>query len=511
MTASTVSNYEISHQRDWWTFTVLVAVSTFAFLVLVGVFWVGYLGSDDTTYWEGAVGWTTHFPYVGGSHWALRHTLVLPLAVSRLIFGDGLLALSLPSLLYALAFIAMLTFWMQSALGKFATAIALGLVVTHPQFVLLSSTADVDIPEMFFIVSAFFLIDRAISNIKKREADRSAPNKPDLLWRLFSAGVLLGLGAISRETTIFALSAIMVLFIAGYGMPRRFYFFVGIGFAVVTGLETLWLWTRTGTLFYRYKIDLHHDSNISRWVDQGAAIPFVHPLVDPVTMFLFNHNFGLLTWIGVPLAFWLIGRSKTLSADARRMLVLLGTLSLVWALLAAGNWKILPLIPRYYLLPFVILSVLAGIALSQLWQQGRKRMAAGLGAVLLSGNLMALAIDNRNFMFGEYTLADLASKSTGTIHTDPLTLRRAGTLLKWRGVRDHVNSKPPASGELFYLNPAHATSNPDIRSGWGILERREVPLNDVQQALCRLLPANAPLFASKSRCEPHYVTLYRIS
>src|SRR5580704_15828454 len=81
--------------------TALLLVATVvAFLVVVSVFWVGFLGSDDTLYWAGAGGWLAHVPYLGNTHWALRHTLVIPMAITRGLLGDGLPALLLPSLLY---------------------------------------------------------------------------------------------------------------------------------------------------------------------------------------------------------------------------------------------------------------------------------------------------------------------------------------------------------------------------------------------------------------------------
>src|SRR5262249_34560542 len=159
-------------------------------------------------------------------------------------------------------------------------------------------------------------------------------------------------------------------------------------------------------------------STINRWADQGAAIPFIHPAMDPVIMLFLNHNFGVLAWIGLPLVIWLARQRDELTNEARRMAVLLGTLALTWAILAAGLWTLLPLFPRYYLISSVVISVLSGMALALIWQRGRPGVSILLGVFIVSGNLIALSADNRNFMFGEHILVELGSRDKRTIHTD---------------------------------------------------------------------------------------------
>ena len=67
-------------------FVLLVAVAMMAFG------WVGYYGSDDISYAAGGRGWLYDFPYVGDSHWTLRHTVVVPMAESDPISLDTELA-----------------------------------------------------------------------------------------------------------------------------------------------------------------------------------------------------------------------------------------------------------------------------------------------------------------------------------------------------------------------------------------------------------------------------------
>jgi hypothetical protein len=42
------------------------------------------------------------------------------------------------------------------------------------------------------------------------------------------------------------------------------------------------------------------------------------------------------------------------------------------------------------------------------------------------------------------------------IFTDPMTRYRADLLLRWASAGDRVGQRPPAAGDLFFHNPAHA-------------------------------------------------------
>lgn len=459
---------------------VITVVAICIYLGLISIFFVGFLGSDDFLYWQGAGGWLTQVPYLGNSHWSLRHTLVIPMAITRLGFGNGMFAMLLPSLLYTLGIIIVLALWTRRVAGLAATAAAITFVVTNPQFLLLSSTANIDMIELFFIFSAFALIHIAM--------DRAGISRTKESWSiLLMVGASIGLAMLSRETSIFAIAAMGFLFLAGYGMHRAYYFIVGIGFCCIIGLELTYFWAMTGNPFYRSTISVNHDSTINRWVEQGAAVPVLHPIIDPVTMLLLNHNFGFVFWVGIPLIVWLIRKDK-LNASTRRMAVLAITLALTWSVLAAGLWRLLPLTPRYFLLPSIVVSVLSGVALAQMWQRGWRRMPLLLGVLLVSVNILSVSLDNRNFMYGERTLVDIASREAGPIYTDPQTLRRAALLLEWKGIANRVISGPPKAGSLFYYNPARASVN--LQANWVVIEQHSLPPTIGQRIAVHAIPAN---------------------
>ena len=86
-------------QPRWETFVAPLAFLALG-VALLSVFHVGFQASDDINYLVGALGWLDSFPYVGNSHWTLRHTITLPTAAFIQLFGMNGLAASLSNMLY---------------------------------------------------------------------------------------------------------------------------------------------------------------------------------------------------------------------------------------------------------------------------------------------------------------------------------------------------------------------------------------------------------------------------
>ena len=490
-------------------FWMLLAAASVLFLGMLNVFWVGFLGSDDVSYWEGSTGWLHHFPYLGGDHWTLRHALVVPIALFRLIFGNNSVSLFLPTILYAEGLIAVIGIWTWRSSGASATIAALLFVVTYPQVIIYSSTADIDVIELFFVFCAFFLLGSVITNARSAPATDGALSAPDRR-RLIIAGGFLGFGLLSRETAAFAIVAVTILCLTQYGLARKYYLLVLVGLTAVVGLEMLYLWGQSGHLFYRYSLDAHHDSNINRWTDQGAAIPIVNPAVDPFTMLFLNHNFGLVSWVALPLSIWLFRRDD-LQERERTLIVLLGTLALAWTVLSAALWKSLVLIPRYYVLPSVCILVLAGLALGRMWHDGRRWLPCMLGVLLVSSNLIALSLDNRNVMFAEYKLVELAVQRNYTIYADQHTLHRAELLLDWANVRKRVTADPVRRGDLVFINPMRPYPGLVPAKDWKIIYESPVPLSGGHLIACSVPKQLTPKeMLGMHGCGREILRLYRV-
>jgi len=270
------------------------------------------------------------------------------------------------------------------------------------------------------------------------------------------------------------------------------------------------VWWMSGDLFYRLTISLHHDATIDRRLEQGASVPLLHPAIDPLMMLLFNHHFGLLAWIGVPLVIWLMRRGN-LTGSARRLAVLAITLALTYTMLTAAAWSELNLAPRYFLLPSLLLSILSGMALALLWRRGTRRLAVVLGTLLIGANLLSASVDFRNtVMYGEHVLVDIAAREATPIHTDEETLSRAELLLRWRGLADHVTDTPPGPGDFFYFNPARTNLRPG--DSWTVVERHGLPISFGQFLASHLLPAGTLSQAQWNKLGRGHpdVTLYRL-
>src|SRR2546421_9525283 len=79
--------------------------ATLCLLLVVG----GFSDWDDHSYVEAADGWLAHAPFIGTTHWHLRHPLVLAIAASFWLFGRSEAALMVPTILCYLG-ILFLTF-----------------------------------------------------------------------------------------------------------------------------------------------------------------------------------------------------------------------------------------------------------------------------------------------------------------------------------------------------------------------------------------------------------------
>jgi 4-amino-4-deoxy-L-arabinose transferase-like glycosyltransferase len=407
-------------------------------VALIGLGWIGFLGSDDTTYALGAYGWIEQFPYVGG-HGTIRYTITVPIALSFLAFGENEFTLALPTLLYTFGLVALIFFTVLRLFGCAFAVVAAVLVATMPLLVISASIAGIDVIETLCIFGSLFLFLGAI--------DRRSSS----LW--FVAGVAAAFGFLTRETTIFLIVFYALVFLIGVGGRRLPYFTMGSGFLCIWLIEILWLKIATGDPFYRVTIALHHDTGntINRAVDQAGNL-VVHPAIDPFLVVLFNQEFALLFWAAVPAAIWLLLRCPMAMRQQRFVRVIAG-FSLTWFVCVAAATSLLPLNPRYFMPSAVGAAILLGVAAVRLYAVSQPLWTLGIAAgLLLAANFAGVYVDNRHYMFGEYKLRELASTLDEPLKTDPATERRAYLLLRWANLEDRISSEPPKDGDLYVHN-----------------------------------------------------------
>jgi hypothetical protein len=130
-------------------------VILFIGVIMLGIGWVGYVGSDDHSYARGAFGWLNHFPYVGQDHWTLRHTVVIPVAVSLAVFGIREISLGLPSALLFLLMLAVNFHCLERFSGTRFSVFSSIYMATTPLFVI-QATFPQDVIAQLFAVSLSF-------------------------------------------------------------------------------------------------------------------------------------------------------------------------------------------------------------------------------------------------------------------------------------------------------------------------------------------------------------------
>jgi hypothetical protein len=213
----------------------------------------------------------------------------------------------------------------------------------------------------------------------------------------------------------------------------------------------------TGDPLYRINISLHHDSTIDRTVDLAGNV-IVNPLIDPLLVLALNQEFMLLFFFAVPLAIWL-AFGKGISPHLRHFARVTGLFAIVWFVCVAAAQKLLPLNPRYFMITATLCCILAGAALAQLFARGKRaRLLAGLILLALAGtNFVGIYVENKDSLYGERKLAQLASEyPRESINTDPMTRYRSDMLLRWEHAGSRVLDRSPEPGALYFHNPANA-------------------------------------------------------
>lgn len=444
--------------------TSLTLVTFLVVLATVAFGWVGYYGSDDMSYAAGGLGWLNQFPYVGVNHWTLRHTIVVPMAALFGVFGISELTLVLPATFYYLALLALVFFVLRRHFDTPTACIAVLILGTLPLTAVAATTVVPDFTEVFFCLLSLALFFEATRTDQRTRL-------------LLLAGLAAGLSWLTRETVVFFLLTYGLLFLAGYGMPRRLYFVMAAGFLAVVGVEFAYFWAMTGDPLYRIHTDLatHLGGEIIGGAKTTTGLEqalskvegelygplsrtgsfSVSRFLDPILVVAANQEFMFLFYLALPAAAW-IAVKRPFVGTGGRLLGLFGLAGLVWfgcLYLQIG----MTLLPRYYLLPTVaLIMTFAAWLRAILW-----RRSPVLAAVVLAGmvatHLVGIYVDNRNPIFAERSLVEFLKQTDQPVRTDPETARRGGFLYDVAGVEKRIVVGPPEPGQLYFYNPTYVS------------------------------------------------------
>jgi len=420
----------------------------FTGVVILSAAWVGYVGSDDHSYARGALGWLGQFPdpYVGDDHWTLRHPVVVPIAISLALFGLREVSLGLPSALMFLLFLAINYFYLHRFFDRNVALLSAVMLATTPLFAVQATFPQDVIVQVLAVSSSFWFF-------------YSAARSENRMWLMFAAGLTSGVGWLTLETTAGLLLFYAILFLVGFGVPRRYYWIIAVGFILIVGAEIGYFTAFTGDPLYRYRIDLHHDV-VDRAGDVAAARQSgtvfdlegnlsVGVFLQPVAALLLNQEFGLLFWLWAPASIWLY--KQMIPAEERRLILLLNSLLGVWILFISLNASVLWVVPRYYSIASWASVIVLAYSVRSFFEWS-PRLATFMCVGWLATNLLCIYVENKTPLFAERALVAHVLKHRVVIYADPMTVTRAKLLLEFEGVEKLVVSAPAPKGAMAYVN-----------------------------------------------------------
>lgn len=495
-------------------------------LVLAGLImawrYVGFQASDDANYLAAGLHWLEHFPYVGNSHWTLRHPIALPIAASVAVLGVREFAVSLPAILYFVATLAVNVFFVSRFIGLGPALGGTLLMTTFPGFVVLATYMNADLVELFYMTVAFWTFVDAVEHPARR-------------WSLLLSGAAGAVGFLTRETSAAFVIFAGIMFLFWPAMPRRNYFILAAGFVAVLGAEWLYLTAMTGNPLYRLRIDEHHDTinragEVARTRERGGMIDAegnvsVSVWLDPILSLLVTQKYGLLFWAAIPAVFFL-WRERPASPIRARALRLMLLFAVVWFVFVDLNPK-LYLVPRYIVVTASLFTMAVAWWLVEAWHRGRRLLVGMTVAALLGVNLLGLMVENTNPRFAERALVDFVAANPGQIvYTDAETEIRADFFLRFRGMDESRVSReaPGPNALIFYNGEPMARCARSVRCrkdlaayapnpSWQEIERLDIPRSAAARvieafSLQRFLPAEV---ARKIMQPVGAVVLYRVS
>jgi 4-amino-4-deoxy-L-arabinose transferase-like glycosyltransferase len=399
---------------------------------------------------EAGLGWAQQFPYVAQYFATARAVIGLSMAPVIAVLGEREVTVCLSTCAYYAATLMLTLGVLSRLIGAVPATVACAVMATFPLLALKSNTPSADMPELFFVAASFWLF-------------WVATQREGRLGLLVAAGVCAALAFSAHEIAVGLLAYYGVLFLAGYGIPRREYWIMAAGFLGIIALEGAYYAVLAGDPLHRFSMLLGAVSKGGDRVEVGflefAAGGTLHVsgYVDPLLMFFLKHEFGLVGFAAVPALWWaFVARRADRSLPVLTARLLAG-LGLVWFLFVAVQLRELIVLPRYYMVTaYCLLVAIAIWAVLEVWP---RRPVLGLAgtALFVLASLAGIYADNKNPRFGERALVEYLGVSSGPVYTDPLTAHNSEWYCRWAKV-DYARIKagPPALDQAYFYNPRHA-------------------------------------------------------
>lgn len=434
----------LSDNKRIWSFEAPLALGLAGLAATILLWrWVGYQGHDDAYYAAAALDWAEHFPSLGTEHWALRYPLVLPTAALIRLFGFSVPALAAVDVAAYAAFLLIGYTAARHWFGWPAAAALTAIGILVPQFPVQATYANPDLLEMALVMASFWLVMLA--------RQHGGP------WKLMlGAGVLAGIGFLTRETTLLLAPLYGLMFVARPAMARWRYLLIGLGFLAVVGAQMGYFTVQAGDPFYRMRLSATHDA-----VDRGAQAALVTGALDkegvlatglvaaPLAALFVSQKYGLLFYLAVP-AYFVSRRARWLNEAGHSVLDWAALGAIVSFLFVALNAGILYVVPRYFMVTAAMAAVPVAVLGAHL-AQWRPWLAGVLGAGFALSCLGLLYLENTQPMIAEQHAAAFVAGQRCPVYMEPETAWRARALLNERGALDRQADGPPTAGSLVAI------------------------------------------------------------
>ncbi len=435
----------------------------------VWIAWVGFLASDDAFYFDGAKAWLIHPPYAGIDHWTTRFPLILSFAGAITLFGQGFAAFHLTSLFWFVAVLALVGLFTRSLADARAAWISVLLSGTMSVVATQASVVNCDLPEVFFLLAAAWLLGRSITATRP-------------LREGFLAGLCFGLAVLCRETAIIPMVGLAPFFLFGRVLRRDVLLAAAAGFLAMLGSEMLFQWAVTGDPLHRYGLAYHHDSHIDRAANLEGNF-LVHPVIDPLLVLLINDDFGWLFWVGAASLFLAFRAGRGKAVDPR--LVVLAALALANFVLIGALYGKLVLNPRYFTLAALAMTIWVSIWLAGL---GRRARLALVALVVATNMLLESASNHHPQWVGEALVIAARDHPDRPIFTPFEDYKRGMIRLDFAGL-GNVRAGSPQPGALYLSSAPQAPAHGQLLASYA---PPPTPLGAGLQAigLIRLVPSH---------------------
>jgi hypothetical protein len=436
-----IKHLEIQLRRSYSGKKLFLLLFTILAIAVLNMAWIGHLASDDKAYISAALGWLNEFPYVPDSHWAVRHTLNIPMAIIFRLFGEGEFQSVLVSLIYGIALLTILAFSVRRIASLNAAMIACLFIIFTPFFSETVTISGVDVVETFYVILSLLLYLFAIEH-------------KGALTFMLAAGIAAGLAFLSRETSVGLIAAYGILFLFRPYTERWRYFVIGFGFVAILGVEMAYYAWAIDDPLLRFKIALSTFDIPDPITGTGNLV--TNWWFAPIFSLLVNNEFGLTYWIAALIIFISSRKNKGLdhTISLNQIIFVFSVAAISW-FLVVGYMLDLRALPRYFLVTTILVITVASLYGSFLVTQIRVRYLTLAIAFFVVVQITLIDLSNQQLLLPERTLTRLAnSDKTSPIYTDPYTNWRSSYFLKWAGTsRDHVIITPPEQGAIFLYNP----------------------------------------------------------